>query len=115
MSRQNISSGTPWEALAGYSRAVRTGQHVFVSGTTASAPDGSMLGGDDPYQQARAILAKIGAALVEAGALRYLLPRLETLASMGVQHLSFGPPLGPDPLAAIVTLGHEVLPHFAAR
>jgi len=68
MSRLNISSGTPWEALAGYSRAVRTGSHVFVSGTTASAPDGSLLGGNDPYQQARAILAKIEAALSEAGA-----------------------------------------------
>jgi len=68
MSRQNISSGTPWEALGGYSRAVRTGAHVFVSGTTASAPDGSLLGGNDPYEQARTILAKIEAALAEAGA-----------------------------------------------
>lgn len=68
MSRLNISSGTPWEALAGYSRAVRTGLHVFVSGTTASAPDGSLLGGSDPYQQAKAILTKIEAALTEAGA-----------------------------------------------
>jgi enamine deaminase RidA (YjgF/YER057c/UK114 family) len=68
MSRLNISSGTPWEALAGYSRAVRTGTHVFVSGTTASAPDGSLLGGNDPYQQAKAILDKIEAALTEAGA-----------------------------------------------
>lgn len=68
MFRQNISSGTPWEALAGYSRAVRTGDHVFVSGTTASAPDGSLLGGHDPYQQAKAIFAKIEAALTEAGA-----------------------------------------------
>ncbi len=94
---------------------MRTGQHVFVSGTSTSAPDGSLLGGDDPYQQARAILAKIEAALVEAGAPRDLLPRLETLASMGVRHLSFGPLLGPEPLAAIVTLGHEVRPHYAAR
>lgn len=68
LARRNISSGTPWEALAGYSRAVRTGSHVFVSGTTASAPDGSLLGGNDPYAQARAILAKIAGALTEAGA-----------------------------------------------
>jgi len=67
MASQRISSGTPWETLAGYSRAVRIGRHVYVSGTTASAPDGSLLGGDDPYEQARAILAKIEAALTEAG------------------------------------------------
>src|SRR3954447_22684754 len=66
--RQNVSSGTPWEALAGYSRAVRAGRHVFVAGTTASAPDGSLLGGDDPYEQARAILAKIETVLGQAGA-----------------------------------------------
>jgi enamine deaminase RidA (YjgF/YER057c/UK114 family) len=68
MARQRISSGTPWEALAGYSRAVRVGDHVYVSGTTASAADGSLLGGDDPYEQARHALAKIEAALQEAGA-----------------------------------------------
>jgi enamine deaminase RidA (YjgF/YER057c/UK114 family) len=66
--RQRISSGTPWEALAGYSRAVRVGRHVYVSGTTASTADGALLGGDDPYEQARAILTKISAALTEAGA-----------------------------------------------
>ncbi len=68
MSAQRFSSGTPWEALAGYSRAVRVGDHVFISGTTASAADGSLLGGDDPYQQTRQILVKIEAALKEAGA-----------------------------------------------
>ena len=68
MKRQRISSGTPWEALAGYSRAVRVGDHVFVSGTTASAADGSLLGGDDAYQQTRQVLLKIEAALKEAGA-----------------------------------------------
>ncbi len=68
MPRQNFSTGTPWEALAGYSRAVRTGDHVFVAGTTASAADGSLLGGDDAYEQARHILAKIEAVLREAGA-----------------------------------------------
>jgi enamine deaminase RidA (YjgF/YER057c/UK114 family) len=66
--RQNISSGTPWEALAGYSRAVRVGNHVYVSGTTASDATGALLGGDDPYQQAHEVLLKIEAALHEAGA-----------------------------------------------
>jgi enamine deaminase RidA (YjgF/YER057c/UK114 family) len=68
VARRNISSGTPWEAIGGYSRAVRTGNQVFVSGTTASGPDGSLLGGNDPYEQARAVFAKIEAALTEAGA-----------------------------------------------
>jgi enamine deaminase RidA (YjgF/YER057c/UK114 family) len=66
--RQNISSGTPWEALAGYSRAVRLGNQVFVSGTTASDEQGNLAGGDDAYSQTRYILGKIEAALQQAGA-----------------------------------------------
>ncbi len=68
MAHQLISSGTPWEEIAGYSRAVRVGNQVFVSGTTASDQRGQLVGGDDPYAQATYILAKIRAALEEAGA-----------------------------------------------
>ena len=68
MQRQNVSSGTPWEALAGYSRAVRVGNSVWVAGTTASDEQGQLLGGDDAYAQARYILSKIQIALREAGA-----------------------------------------------
>lgn len=68
MTRLLISSGTPWEEVAGYSRAVRVGNHVVVSGTTASDQHGQLVGGDDPYAQATYILAKIRAALEEAGA-----------------------------------------------
>ena len=67
MPRQNISSGTPWEALAGYSRAVRVGDHVHVAGTTASDELGNPVG-EDTYAQARYALAKIGRALEQAGA-----------------------------------------------
>lgn len=66
--RQHITSGTPWEAKHGYSRALRVGNHVYVSGTTASDSEGNVLGIDDPGEQTRVILEKIAAALKEAGA-----------------------------------------------
>ncbi len=67
MPRKNISSGTPWEALAGYSRAVRVGDHVHVAGTTASDEQGNALG-TDTYTQAKHALEKIRRALEQAGA-----------------------------------------------
>jgi enamine deaminase RidA (YjgF/YER057c/UK114 family) len=66
--RKNISSGTKWEEVAGYSRAVRVGNIVEVAGTTAVDESGALLGAGDPYKQARFILAKIEKALKEAGA-----------------------------------------------
>lgn len=68
MQRQNFSSGTPWEIVAGYSRAVRVGNQVFVSGTTASQEDGSVVAVGDPYGQAKFILQKIETTLRQAGA-----------------------------------------------
>ncbi len=65
--RQNISSGTPWESVVGYSRAVRVGNLVFVSGTTASDENGAVIG-SDVYTQTRYILQKIERALASAGA-----------------------------------------------
>lgn len=66
--RQNIASGTPWEGVHGYSRAVRIGSHVYVSGTTASDEKGNVIGENDPYAQTVYIIEKIGRALNEAGA-----------------------------------------------
>ncbi len=66
--RLNIASGSKWEDIVGYSRAVRVGQMVFVAGTTASNEYGETIGGNDPYAQTVYIFQKIERALQEAGA-----------------------------------------------
>ena len=68
MTRQMISSGTPWEKRVGYSRAVRVDDRVYVSGTTASDQDGAVVAAGDAAGQTRYILKKIAAALNDAGA-----------------------------------------------
>ena len=66
--RQNFATATPWEPIVGYSRVVRVGSHVYVSGTTATDSTGTIVGQGDPYTQTVQILKNIETALYLAGA-----------------------------------------------
>lgn len=68
MTRQTVSSGAPWEAIVGYSRAVRVGSTIHIAGTTAADKEGQVVGKGDAYIQTKHILKTVEQALIEAGA-----------------------------------------------
>jgi enamine deaminase RidA (YjgF/YER057c/UK114 family) len=94
--RQRVSSGSQWEALVGYSRAVRVGNWVSVAGTTAAGPDGAAIGGADVAAQTREAIRRIAAALGEVGSgleqvvrTRILVTDIGRWAEVGRAHAEF--------------------------
>ncbi len=93
MSRRRVSSGTPWEPIVGYSRAVRAGSHVYVSGTTATDAEGKLVGVGDPRAQTLQTLANVKTALEAVGGsisdvvrTRIYVARMEDWEAVGRAH-----------------------------
>ncbi len=117
MQRHNVSGNAPWEALVGYSRAVRAGPHVWVSGTTATDASGRVVGGGDPRAQARQALSNIASALEGAGArldqvvrTRMFVTRIEDWQAVGAAHAEFFGAV--RPAATLVEVSRLIAPEI---
>lgn len=115
--RQNVSSGTPWESIAGYSRAVRVDRFVHVAGTTAADENGTVVGVNDPYAQTVHILTKIETALAEAGAMladvvrtRMYVTNIDDWEQVSKAHREFFGPV--RPAATLLEVSKLITPEF---